>query len=160
MRVEYDSPTRRTPCGLSAIPWAPLTRQDMQRSRLRHRHRATQEVTPIGGGSEKKEAALCATPFRCVVWRSCYFWITSSEQSSASQSLMMVSNPVLRLPPSILAMFDLATPLFSLSSICDISLPVLARFSVLHKRIRTCAVSFCSFLNVSFNSILLFGLSF
>lgn len=137
MRVEYDSQTRRTPGGLSAIPWAPLTRQDMQRSRLRHRHRATQEVTPIGGGSEKKEAALCTTPFG--VWRSCYLGIKTNEQSRASHRLSIVLRLALRLPPSIRAMFERATPLFSLRATCDISLLVLACFSALHRRIRASA---------------------
>lgn len=93
-------------------------------------------------------------PFRCVVVWSFYLGIKTNEQSRASHRLSIVLRLALRLPPSILAMFDRATPLFSLSTICDISLPVLTRFNALHKRIRTCAVSFCSFLNISFNSIL------
>lgn len=65
------------------------------------------------------------------VWRSCYLGIKTNEQSRASHRLSIVLRLALRLPLSIRAMLERATPLFSLSSICDISLLVLACFSTL-----------------------------
>lgn len=110
---------------------------------------------------DKKRGGTMCNPFRCVVVWSCYLGIKTREQSRASHRLSIVLRLALRFPPSIRAMFERATPLFSLRATCDISLLVLACLSALHRRIRTCAVfSSCSFLNVSFNSILLFELSF
>lgn len=88
---------------------------------------------------KKRGCTICATPFRCVVVWSCYLGIKTNEQSRASHRLSIVLRLALRFPPSIRAMFERATPLFSLSSICDISLPVLACLSALHRRIRASA---------------------
>ena len=107
---------------------------------------------------QKKRLHYMCNPFSVCggVWRSCYLGIKTNEQSRASHRLSIVLRLALRLPLSIRAMLERATPLFSLRATCDISLLVLACLSALHRRIRTCAV----FSNISFNSILLFGLSF
>lgn len=98
-------------------------------------------MTPIVWGQKKRMHDMC-NPFSVCggVWRSCYLGIKTREQSRASHRLSIVLRLALRLPLSIRAMFERATPLFSLRATCDISLLVLACFSALHRRIRASAL--------------------